>query len=192
MKATPIVAGSAPASAPTPGDSPARATIAAADQQAIERELHIEIEPRGGDWWQGSSAQLIAEGLVAPDFVWPRGKGTREWRDGVFHFLLERRRPEGFKGPMKAWLGCDNWQLRRRHVNNRHDGYAAAHVYRAEQELAAARRKQTPEHVVEHSRWCKALFDESFQTFKALIPCLIPPKRGRKPGKPQTVQGVQP
>ena len=150
-----------------------------------ERELHIEI--RRDEWAQytGTAAQLQAEGLIPDGFEWPRAAAAKRWQAGGFDYWLNRRRPEGHKGPMRSWLDLDNWCVRVNvtgrdyHWRLRRGLERKAEALRADfhRHTAAGSRKWN----ADWTRYWQTVEDKRFQAFKALVPGLIPPKRGRKP-----------
>lgn len=146
-----------------------------------EPELRIEIWPRGDDTWIGTSAQLVAEGLIPQDFKWPVAFSDRMWTDGPFDYWLTRTRPEGAKGPKSSFVEVDHWRLRRRWAAYGRDGYGHAHIHEKRIELQHAIWKESPEGMRQSERFYFVVqSDKAFQSFRARIPALNPPKRGRK------------
>jgi hypothetical protein len=77
-------------------------------------ELHIEFcndALQSWVWVTGRRWQLVAEGLIPNNIEWPRNSLRTQWKAGGFDYTLRRTRPEGFKGPMRAWLAVDNWTV---------------------------------------------------------------------------------
>jgi hypothetical protein len=77
----------------------------------IESDLTIEIAPGWAPCFRGSSAQLLAEGLIPKDFIWPHRTQPLFWEDGQFEYFLKRCRPAGIKGPQSIWVDGDYWLL---------------------------------------------------------------------------------
>lgn len=163
-------------SSPMTGGGTASCAVGASE--SVARELSIQIYPRGYDWWRGTRAQLIAEGVVPQDIEWPKGLSDNFFTAGRFRYWLRRERPEGHKGPRSSYMEVDNWACRRVSVDTPRDGFAAAilHEKRAalEQELWA----RTPAASLQRSRYWAALDDSDFQAFKAMV-VPQPKKRGR-------------
>jgi hypothetical protein len=149
------------------------------------RELKIDIWP--DDWAQytGSAAQLQAEGLIPDGFEWPKAAVPKRWAAGGFNYWLQRSRPEGHKGPMRSWLEVDNWRLRV--CVSGHD--CRWRILRGLARKTEALRAEYHSHTAAGQREWRAAWDrylqaekdKRFQAFKALVPGLVPPKRGRKP-----------
>ena len=97
-------------------------------------------------------------------------------------YVLRRTRPEGHKGAMRTWLALDHWALfiepsprwrRHRRLEKLADAFQTE-VYRQSDAWAKECNAMT-------KLLMYAERDEKFQAFKALVPGLIPQKRGRKP-----------
>jgi hypothetical protein len=157
-------------------------------------ELRIEIWP--DDWAQytGTAAQLQAEGLIPDGFEWPQAAADKRWEANGFDYWLRRTRPDGHKGPMRSWLEVDNWFLRVSvtgrdyHWRTRRGLERKAEALRAEYHrhtAAGAREWEAAWH-----RYWQTVKDKRFQAFKALVPGLVAPKRGRKPKTETTAQGA--
>lgn len=151
--------------------------------QFRERELHIEIYPRGYDIWVGTSAQLKAEGLIPPAFEWPFGLGDRYWRDGPFDYWLCRSRPEGHKGPQSSYMQLDNWRCRRTPAVDRYSGFRNAQIFEKRAALAEELSRQTPSGDIQFSKYSATLADRAYQAFRALV---VPQKTRR--GRARTSQ----
>lgn len=164
--------------------SPSASAHAAPSSFAVDlsSELIIDILPRGYVAWIGTRAQLEAEGVIPAAFDWPQGREMKSWEADRFTFDIFRTKPRGVKGGKRAWAECDYWYVRRVLTAQRYDGWAAAHIYIKEQELAAVRMRQTPAGQVEWGRYFAAQQDACFSAFKASIPGVVPSRRGR-PGK---------
>lgn len=77
----------------------------------VQSDLSIQISPGWAPCFRGSSAQLIAEGLIPDGFVWPHRTQTLFWENDSFEFSLKRSRPPGIKGPQSIWVNGDFWTL---------------------------------------------------------------------------------
>lgn len=141
-------------------------------------ELRILMYP---DYWtqfQGTRAQLEAEGLIPPRFKWPSGTDACTWEvETGMTYRLRRQRPEGHKGAMRTWLGLDHWSLsietsprwRRTRRLEKLVGAFEREVYC--QSAAWAKEFNAKMELLAY-----AARDQNFQAFKALVPGLIPPK----------------
>lgn len=149
-----------------------------------ELGLRIEIEL---DWWvqyEGTSAQLVEEGLIPSGFEWPKAATDKYWSANGFGFWLRRSRPFGHKGPMRSWLEMDNWFVRVEASDISHD----LRIRRGLDRKMTALKAEFKRHTVEGRRAWSAEIDQriaaesdrKFQAFKALIPGLVPVRRGRK------------
>lgn len=147
---------------------------------APAHELLIEIVPRGMVCWRGSRAQIEAEGVVPGKVKWPERDVQVRWSAAGFSFELGRCRPDGMKGPKSAWVSGDYWVLRRWLSTERDRGWQSSRIYAARQELEFELWIKTPKWGEQLNRSWRAECDEAFQTFKASIPGLIKPKRGRR------------
>lgn len=151
-----------------------------------EREICITIRPHGLYFWQyeGTRAQLEAEGVIPPATEWPQGTQRQYWDDSRFSWYLRRTRPAGMKGPMKLWISGDWWCLCCDELSSPIDRGAARRIMDKARDLAKELHRQTPagqrEQDAASARYWQAYSDKSFQAFKSLIPGLIPPKRGRQ------------
>jgi hypothetical protein len=169
------------------GAVPASATALGA------RELIITLFPDDYVQYEGTAAQLVAEGLIPEDFEWPRAAADRRWEANGFDCWLRRTRPAGHKGPMRSWLEMDNWFIRVAVTGRDGQWVTRRRLERKVEELRAMERRCTAAGSAEWranwERYLAAGSDKKFQSFKAMIPGLIPPKRGRKPEA--TAQGAQ-
>lgn len=149
-----------------------------------ERELHITIWYDDYAQFEGSAAQLVAEGIIPEDFKWPSAATDTRWEANGFKYWLRRTRPEGWKGSMKSWSEVDNWFIRIEVSGRDHTERNRMGLKRKAVELQAEFHLSTPAGQREHYARCRRYFDahddKAFQAFKALIPGLIPAKRGRK------------
>ncbi len=149
------------------------------------RELTIQILQDASATYTGTAAQLVAEGLIPQEFSWPKATVCRYWEAGGFKFELRRTRPEGHKGPMRSWLELDNWSVEVRVIGRNVHWQTRRRLERQSAALKAEYWRQTAEGAREWNaawnRYWQTKTDERFQAFKALIPSLVRPKRGRKP-----------
>lgn len=145
--------------------------------RGAERELTIEIYPRGFDIWVGSRAQLEAEGLIPDSLEWPSGTASHVWQHDGFEYWLKRCRPDDMTGPMKLWANGDHWFFRR--CRPERDGFAAARLYEREQELRREKLRQSGAFAQLDARWLKSQCSDAFQRFKQLVPALAPKPRRR-------------
>lgn len=150
-----------------------------------ERPLIVELNPHGCDFWEyhGTRARLEAEGIIPAAVVWPAtGARAVTWQDGRLKFSLRRIRPEGLKGPMRTWINGDWWALRGDLVDG--PDMRQRRILRMQRALERETYLQSPagQRVLsaEFSRLHAADRDKDFQSFKALIPALTPPCRGRR------------
>lgn len=158
-----------------------------------ERELIIDVRPHDRVHYEGTAAQLVAEGLIPEGFEWPRAAADKRWEANGFDYWLRRTRAEGLKCPMRAWLEMDNWFIRvevtgrdwtwraRRNIEEKAEALRDE-IYR---QSAAGRR----EWEVNWSRDRKTQEDKAFQAFKSIF---VPERKkpGRKP-KAQASEGTQ-
>lgn len=158
-----------------------RAAATGASDHEAERPLIVCIRPYQLNFWEyeGTRAQLEAEGVIPSDTKWPEGSREVCWKDGRFRWGLRRTRPEGLKGPMKLWVSGDWWALRCDLLNPPDHGQLR--ILDKKRELDAEIRRWSRAGKVECDAYGRSLRDKAFQSFKAKIPGLIPPKRGRKP-----------
>lgn len=175
---------SAQATTPTQPDTP---------PSPGERELIIDV--RRDDWvqYEGTAAQLIAEGLIPEGFEWPRAAAEARWQANGFDYWLRRIRPAGHKGPMRSWLELDNWFIRVEVTGRDCHWHIRQRLKRQAEDLALAIHRHTAAGAAEWNahwdRYCATVRDKGFQAFKEKVPGLIPPKRGRKPKA--ATQGAQ-
>jgi len=183
-------------SAPAPLRA-ASAHPAATPTTTPESELKVYISTHSFGFWEyeGTRAQLEAEGVIPPSTEWPQGKQPLFWNQGGLRFWLQRARPEGTKGPMSVWASGDWWRLRCDSPNEFH--CADWRIKQKARELAQAIYDQSPQGQREwHERFNRhwaAQKDAAFQAFKnAFIP---QPKKPGRPAKPRTtptsLQGAQ-
>lgn len=142
-------------------------------------DLRITIFDDGAVRFEGTSAQLVAEGLMPQNPKWPDRDITSNWNDDVFHYGVRRVKPEGMKALKAEWVKLDNWQLTRTPHNQL--TWEACAIKEKTEEIERIKFRNSHEgRLLSQKRWA-AYEDSAFQAFKALIPGLVPPNRGRKP-----------
>lgn len=129
----------------------------------------IKIVPRGETVWTGTAAQLIAEGVVPPDFRWPEYRG-RTWTDDRFEWFAAAAGPK------------DYGSVYQRERTLAKDCFLAARVYAAEEELRRVRASGSLEYKQQFERWLKAQNDRAFQRLLAAVGA----KKLRKPRRPSS------
>ncbi|QTB47922.1 hypothetical protein [Burkholderia pseudomallei] len=144
----------------------------------VEREMVIEWQKGYYFQYQGTRAQLEAEGVIPDGLEWPTGRNNAAWRRGEQHFLLRRCKVPGAKQRVSEWGGVDWWCM---HVSKDH--VLDPEIAEQAKKLRAMIYERSPQGKAaraEHWRRIDAAYrDEKFQAFKALIPGLVAPKRGR-------------
>lgn len=82
----------------------------------LTSEIIITINSVGHFTWaefHGTRAQIEAEGIGLSGPAWPATGFSRvEWREGGVRYLLRRAKPNGAKGPRKAFADVDWWVVR--------------------------------------------------------------------------------
>ena len=160
-----------------------------------EPELHINIERDECVEYEGTAAQLVAEGLIPSGFEWPHGGALKGWRANGLRYVLRRARPPGHKGPRRSWLGLglDHWYVYMEVDGRDHFWTVRQKRKRAAEEAAAAIHRNTPagaaEMAADERRYQVAVSDRAFQAFKAMVPALARRKRSRTADA--CAQGVQ-
>lgn len=130
----------------------------------------------------GTRAMLEAEGLAPPDGEWPEGYDDTRWQAGRFDYWLRRQRPEGAKGPRRAFANYDWWCIRIELTEQ--PSWQERAIQRKRQELAEAiyfnsyEGRQKRDAAVD--RYWEAQRDAQFQKFLGQFPGLLPKPRGRK------------
>jgi hypothetical protein len=149
-------------------------------------EPEMVIEWSKGYWFafQGTRAQLEAEGVVPAGLNWPTGRREASLITGGRRYLLRRCGIPGAKQSIGEWSFGDWWRVHVLHIDpNRLD----PELERCTNELHAMIHARTPQGRAEFNAkyrlYYAACEDEKFQAFKALIPALIPPPRKRR-GRP--------
>ncbi|WP_332855146.1 hypothetical protein [Duganella sp. S19_KUP01_CR8] len=141
--------------------------------------------------YRGTRAMLEGEGVIPADFEWPDAYSDIFWESGKFKYWLRRCRPDGAKGKSKAFADCDWWSLRWVLLGgpDLHQKRIATMAQDLAAEIYRWSDKGRDEWNRMYNRSWGAKTDEKFQAFKALIPGLVPPKRGRA-SKKSAPQGV--
>jgi len=141
--------------------------------------------------FQGTRAMLEAEGIVPANIKWPDGYDDLWWDDGKFRYFIRRKRPDGAKGPRKLFVAVDWWSVRQLFIAEDH---FTRELKRKEREVAEYvyinSAKGRVETVRRYNSYMAACEDKKFQAFKALIPGLIKPKRGRHPKNINQTEGA--
>lgn len=143
-------------------------------------DLNISITPRAYAQYEGTAAQLMAEGLIPTGFKWPIGAARTSYEMGEYTYWMGRCRPDGHKGPMSSWADGDYWFIRRGLVSQARDGFQAANIYQKQQELADVINRSSPEYKRLSNRAYKAQIDDRYMAFRNRV--MGEPKRGR--GRP--------
>lgn len=153
--------------------------------ESAESNLGLIVEIRetiGISEFHGTRAMIEGEGIIPAKTEWPQGYDNLYWQAGQFNYWLRRERPPGAKGSRRQFIDCDWWFLRWELTEQ--PSYAAREIKRKTKELSDAIYRQSAigraENDEHWSRYWKAKEDDGFQAFKALIPGLVPPKRGRR------------
>lgn len=129
----------------------------------------------------GTQTQLEAEGLIPEDLQWPAGYGDLMWTSGTFQFWLRRRRPKGAKGPRNLHRDADCWCLRWSLKDRAaHDRGIAIKVALLQKQLFDLSPQGQRHRAGLSNAHLKATCDARFQAFKASIPGLVKPGRGRQ------------
>jgi hypothetical protein len=132
--------------------------------------------------YQGTRAAIEAEGVIPAGTTWPVGFNDLHWEDEKFRYWLCRQRLHGVKGRRQSYLNVDWWMFRCYPVETKSLEMRA--VERKAKELADEIYRQSSEgKAVWNKQWnahWASLKDEKFQAFKALIPGINRPKRGRR------------
>ena len=137
---------------------------AAAGTAALHGDLLVEIYPRASVVWEGSSDQLIAEGLIPAGLKWPAATARTCWFDGRFESNLCRVPPPQPSDPASAWTSGDWWRLVRIQIfpiRRLHD--ARVHAKKCEDELLMWRQSEAGRSLASRHRACRA--DAAFQQF---------------------------
>lgn len=149
----------------------------------MNNEIVVILNPLDCDFskFVGSRAMLEAEGIIPDGTKWPDGYDDLYWQSGQFDYWLRRQRPEGAKGPRRIFADVDWWCLRWELTNAPSPAERA--IMRKTQalndEIYRHSAKGREEWAKNFGRYLETTKDDRFQAFKALIPGLVRPKRGR-------------
>jgi len=160
----------------------------------VPTELVVILNPHnlGFSEFIGTRAMLEAEGIIPDGTKWPEGYNDLRWQDGKFNFWLRRQRPEGVKGPRRDFAECDwwcvRWELTNRPSLGEHKILLKAQALK--NEIYRQSAEGQAEWIKNWNRHNETTKDEKFQAFKALIPGLVRPKRGRCPKHAGQSQGA--
>lgn len=161
-------------------DEGSQESALAADDNQQEMIINAWSNIRVAEY-QGTRAQLEAEGIIPKDFKWPFRTETGYWQLGKSSFSIGRHRPPGLKGPMKLWTSGDWWRVRWNPADQNH---SADSIRRKTAELAAVIHHNSAAGIAEsNAAWARydtASNDQKFQSFKALILSLVPTQSRRK------------
>lgn len=142
------------------------------------RELVVVIRPRGLLFWsyEGTRAQLEAEGVIPADLQWPlpeHGRHAVHWELGRQRFTLCRTRPADLKGPMSAWIRGDWWELRCDLLGA--PSYMEQQLLDAKRELARAQYRQSPEgQRAFDAHWARYWPAQKDAAFQAMLRRIVP------------------
>jgi hypothetical protein len=130
--------------------------------------------------FQGTRAMLEAEGIVPANTKCPDGYADLWWQDGKYRYWMRRQRPDGAKGPRKLFIDVDWWAVRKQLID---ENQVDRVLMRKKRELAEYLYRNSAKGRAESNKsfnsYAAACSDKKFQAFKALIPGLVTPKRGR-------------
>ena len=128
----------------------------------------------------GTQAQLEAEDLIPEGLQWPAGYADLRWASETFQFWLMRQRPLGAKGPRNLYRDADCWCLRweLKDGATRHRAIAIKTALLQKQLFDLSPQGYRDRVALLNAHW-EATRDARFQAFKAGIPGLVSPRRGR-------------
>ncbi len=142
-------------------------------------DLVVRIAPRDAVRWEGSRAQLEAEGLIPCECQRPLGTDKKYWLVDGFRFTLCRNRPEGMKGPKRSWIDGDNWLLHRELSDAHGVGWRTALTYERQCALEAEIFRESPGGLQLSNRAVWAMLDQRFQVFLSTMPGALDAYRQR-------------
>lgn len=164
--------------------------------QPAVREFKVSVSTGFFSYWEyeGTRAQLEAEGVIPPGTAWPQGKDSCCWESGRLTYWLRRIRPEGLKGPMAVWTTGDWWCLRCDDKDA--PDFPTRRILHKARDLADEIHRLTPSGKREwEARWnlhWAARQDKAFQAFKStFIPARKKPRRSAKATTITSTQGAQ-
>ncbi|WP_157636483.1 hypothetical protein [Burkholderia ubonensis] len=157
-----------------------------AAEPVTEREMVIELHKGYYFQYQGTRAQLEAEGVIPDGLEWPTGRNNAAWQRGEQHFLLRRCTVPGAKRRVSDLESVDWWCM---HVSKDHvlDPEIAEQVKKLRAMIYERSPQGTAERLENWRRINAAYRDEKFQAFKALIPGLAPVSRKHSDRRPKAV-----
>lgn len=140
-----------------------------------ECELRITMRHLRSPWtrYTGSRRAIEETGLVPSSIEWADGFAKAEWvGPNGLRYRLGRIRPYGTKGPRRAFMFADSWEL---FVQSPVEQYDADEIRAKERELIDLKRRRSPEGRAEwceqYSRLNSAKKDSAFQ---ALLASIVP------------------
>jgi hypothetical protein len=134
----------------------------------LASDLLVQISPRWITRFSGTSAQLVAEDLIPPQFAWPQGRQTKTWQAGRYKYSVCRCRIPGVKGPMSGWSDGDFWALDYE-PTGKSCSFQDHLIYRKKRELAEIVRRQTPEWSDQYVQAHAAKRDVRYMAFRDLL-----------------------
>ena len=156
-------------------------------------ELIVIINPyrRAFSEFVGSRATLEAEGIIPAGTTWPNEFDYVYWQDEQFDYRLCRQRPDGAKGPRRNFANCDHWCVRWEliHAPSQEERNIMLKAQALRDEIYRQSAQGRAEQSKCWSRYFEAAADKQFQAFKALVPGLVRPKRGRRSKRTEQSQG---
>jgi hypothetical protein len=154
-------------------------------------EMTIRLGKYGITEFQGTRAMLESEGIIPANMKWPEAYDNVHWDAGKFEYWMRRERPDGARGPRKLFVDVDWWCLRQQVIG---ESFFYFELKRKTRELAEYAYRNSARGIADSNMSYKfyavACADEKFQAFKASIPGLAQPKRGRRSVNRQT-EGAQ-
>lgn len=136
----------------------------------LASDLLVQISPRWISRFSGTSAQLVAENLIPPDFAWPQGTKMKTWQAGGYKYSVCRCRIPGVKGPISGWASGDYWVLNYRPTEKDYN-FKDHMTYTKKLELAAIVHLNTHEWIVECMKAAAAKHDARYMAFRDQLTC---------------------
>lgn len=138
-------------------------------QALLASDLSVHIYPQAFIIFTGTSAQLVAEGLIPPRTTWPVRHARLSFAVGAFVYDLHRIKPAGASGPASQWHNGDFWSLRRRFAPQFDLGYRHASMHEKITEIARLVLLGSPAGLVTEQRARKANADKPYQAFRQQV-----------------------
>lgn len=161
-------------------------TLSAGASALVTSDIFVNIEPNFICRYYGTSAQLVAEGLIPADFQWPLRNRRVFFEDDRFTYWVERNRVPGTKGPISGWIDGDYWLLDVSPKGQRHD-WQTREIQIKQRELADLKKHGSPEWQKSWSGAFAAKQDTKYMAFRTqLFGEMTPRKRGRPVKSNQT------